>query len=144
MTATEKDLTLTVERVIDASPEKLFDAWLDPETMKRFICPFDTTVPTAFSDAHEGGRFEVMMRVNGKDLPHTGTYKLIDRPNRLVFTWESPYSTETDSEVTLEFAPEGDGTRVTLTHVRFPDAEMRDNHKAGWSAILAALDTALA
>uniref|UniRef100_UPI003B5240C5 SRPBCC family protein n=1 Tax=Roseovarius indicus TaxID=540747 RepID=UPI003B5240C5 len=57
MTATEKDLTLTVERVIDASPETLFDAWLDPETMKRFICPGDTTVPSATSDAHEGGRF---------------------------------------------------------------------------------------
>ena len=135
MTATEKDLTLTVERVIDAPAEKLFDAWLDPETMKRFICPFDTTVPTAFSDAHEGGRFEVMMRVNGKDLPHTGTYNEIDRPNRLVFTWES-HASRDDSEVTLTFTPGTGGTHVKLTQVRFVGEDQREGHRKGWTSIL--------
>jgi len=135
MTATEKDLTLTVERVIDAPAEKLFDAWLDPETMKRFICPFDTTVPSAFSDAHEGGRFEVMMRVNGKDLPHTGTYKEIDRPNRLVFTWES-HASRDDSEVTLTFTPGTGGTHVKLTQVRFVGEDQREGHRKGWTSIL--------
>ncbi|MEQ8292075.1 MAG: SRPBCC domain-containing protein [Roseovarius sp.] len=135
MTATDTDLTLTVERVIDASPEKLFDAWLDPETMKRFICPGETTVPSAFSDAHEGGRFEVMMRVNGKDLPHTGTYKEIDRPNRLVFTWES-HASRDDSEVTLTFTPGTGGTHVTLTQVRFHSEDQREGHRKGWSSIL--------
>ena len=141
MTATEKDLTLTVERVIDAPAEKLFDAWLDPETMKRFICPFDTTVPSAFSDAHEGGRFEVMMRVNGKDLPHTGTYKEIDRPNRLVFTWES-HASRDDSEVTLTFTPGTGGTHVKLTQVRFVGEDQREGHRKGWTSILEKLATA--
>ena len=141
MTATETDLTLTVERVIDASPETLFDAWLDPEMMKRFICPGETTVPSAFSDAHEGGRFEVMMRVDGKDLPHTGTYKLIDRPNRLVFTWES-HASRDDSEVTLTFTPATGGTLVTLTQVRFLGEDQRDGHRKGWTSILEKLATA--
>lgn len=135
MTATEKDLTLTVERVIDAPAEKLFDAWLDPEMMKRFICPGDTIVPSAFSDAHEGGRFEVMMRVDGKDLPHTGTYKVIDRPNRLVFTWES-HASRDDSEVTLTFTPGTGGTHVTLTQVRFVGEAQLEGHRKGWTSIL--------
>ncbi|MEQ8897524.1 MAG: SRPBCC family protein [Roseovarius sp.] len=135
MTATDTDLTLTVERVIDASPERLFDAWLDPETMKRFICPGATTVPSASSDAHEGGRFEVMMRVDGKDLPHTGTYKEIDRPNRLVFTWES-HASRDDSEVTLTFTPGSGGTHVTLTQIRFLSEDQREGHRKGWTSIL--------
>ncbi|AKO95742.1 MAG: SRPBCC domain-containing protein [Marinovum algicola] len=139
------ELTMQVERSIAAPREAVFRAWLDPEMLRRFMLPGqDMTVPRADVDAREGGRFEIVMRAGDKDMPHAGTYREISPHERIVFTWESPYSTETDSEVTLEFAPEGDGTRVTLTHVRFPDAEMRDNHKAGWSAILAALDTALA
>ena len=139
------ELTMQVERSIAAPREAVFRAWLDPEMLRRFMLPGqDMTVPRADVDAREGGRFEIVMRAGDKDMPHAGTYREISPHERIVFTWESPYSTETDSEVTLEFAPEGDGTRVTLTHVRFPDAEMRDNHKAGWSAIPAALDTALA
>ncbi|MBY5989053.1 SRPBCC domain-containing protein [Roseovarius atlanticus] len=135
MTATETDLTLTVERVIDATPERLFDAWLDPETMKRFICPGETVVPSASSDAVEGGRFEVIMRNGDKDLPHTGTYREIDRPNRLVFTWES-HASRDDSEVTITFTPGPGGTRVELTQVRFVSEEQREGHRWGWTGIL--------
>ena len=69
--------------------------------------------------------------------------KVIDRPNRLVFTWESPFSVD-GSTVTLEFTPAGDGTLVRLTHVKFPSEESRDNHQRGWGHILQTLDGVLA
>ena len=97
------------------------------------------SVPEAKSDAREGGRFRVVMRAGDKDMPHEGTYKTIDRPNRLAFTWESPFSTLENSTVTVDFADAQDGTEVTLRHVRFPSEESRDNHKGGWTAILDAL-----
>ena len=75
------------------------------------------------------------MRVDGKDLPHTGTYKLIDRPNRLVFTWES-HASRDDSEVTLTFTPGTGGTLVTLTQVRFLGEDQCDGHRKGWTSIL--------
>lgn len=37
-------------------------------------------------------------------LPHSGVYETIDRPRRLVFTWESPHSID-GSTVTLDLAP---------------------------------------
>ena len=46
------------------------------------------------------------MRAGSDDMPHAGTYVTIDRPRRLVFTWESPFSVE-DSTVALTFAPAG-------------------------------------
>lgn len=136
------DLTLQIERTIAAPREALFKAWLDPEMLKRFMLPGgpDMSVPRASTDPREGGRFEIIMLAGGQELPHCGTYREITPHERIVFTWESHHSTEKDSEVTLDFMPEGDGTRVTLTHVRFPSEESRDNHQKGWGGILAALD----
>lgn len=141
MTDTATELELTCTRRIAAPREKLFDAWLDPNMLARFMTPGpDMTVPEATSDARVGGRFRIVMRAGDQDLPHEGTYKLIDRPNRLAFTWESPYSTREDSTVTIDFAEADGGTDVTLHHVRFENEEMRNNHEGGWTAILAALE----
>ncbi len=138
------DLTLTVERTIGAPRNKVFAAWLEPAMLKRFMLPGDgMSVPVARTDPREGGRFEIVMRAGDRDIPHAGTYREIRPHDRIVFTWESPFSTE-GSEVTLTFADDGAGTRVRLSHVRFPNEESRSNHEAGWTAILAALGAALA
>lgn len=139
MTMTENDLSLTVSRTITAAPERVFDAWLDPGMLMRFMQPGPgMTTPSAATDPREGGRFDLIMKNGDDEMPHGGVYKVIDRPNRLVFSWESPFSVE-GSTVTLDFRPEGTGTHVTLTHVRFPDQESRDNHENGWTAILTRL-----
>ena len=143
MTTTEKDLVLTVERTLSAAPEAVFDAWLDPNMLTKFMCPGpNATTPEAATDPKVGGRFDLIMK-NGDDaLPHGGVYKVIDRPRQIVFTWESPFSVE-GSEVTIEFTPTGRGTHVRLTHIRFATEELRDNHNAGWTAILEMLDSVL-
>jgi len=67
------DLTLTTSRVIKAAPERIFNAWLDPAMMTRFMVPRpDMHVREARADARIGGRFFVMM-VGDKDYPHEGT-----------------------------------------------------------------------
>ena len=86
------DLTLTARRTIKAPPERVFNAWLDPAMMSKFMSPRpDMHVREARSDAKVGGRFYVMM-VGDKDYPHEGTYKEITPHSRLVFTWEAPWS----------------------------------------------------
>lgn len=138
------DLSLTVDRIIKAPQERVFNAWLDPEMLARFIIPGPgMTVPHAASDAREGGRFEIVMKAGDDEIPHAGEYREIKPHERIVFTWESPFSVD-DSTVTLTFDPVEGGTRVTLTHVRFPDKESRDNHEGGWNAILEALDGVMA
>lgn len=138
------DLTLTTERTIKAPQKKVFDAWLDPEMLQRFMMPASgMTVPRASTDPKTGGRFDIVMQAGENEIPHSGTYREINPHDRIVFTWESPYSVE-DSTVTLTFSEVADGTHVTLTHVRFPDAEARDNHLGGWNGILETLEAALA
>lgn len=137
MTDTATELQLECTRFIPASPEKLFDAWLNPDMLSRFMRPGENmSVPEAKTDPKVGGRFLIVMRAGDKDLPHAGTYQTIDRPNRLAFTWESPMSPIEDSTVTVDFEPADGGTNVRLTHVRFPSEESRDDHKGGWGRIL--------
>ena len=140
MTDTATELRLETSRVINASRETLFDAWLDPEMLAKFMTPGpNMSVPEATSDAAVGGRFLVVMRAGDQDMPHAGTYKTIDRPNRLAFTWESPFSSMEDSTVTIDFEEVDGGTNVRLTHVRFESEESRDNHMGGWTHILESL-----
>ena len=137
------DLTLTVERTIKAAQTDVFNAWLNPEMLRKFMMPAaGMSVPKASNDPKEGGRFEIIMSAGENEIPHSGTYREITPHERIVFTWESPYSVD-ESTVTLTFDPTDDGTHVTLTHVRFADEQTRDNHQGGWVGILETLDATL-
>ena len=132
------DLSLTTSRTIAAPRARVFDAWLDPRLLAKFMRPApEMPEPACETDPRTGGRFSILMMGQDGELPHGGTYKEISPHDRIVFTWESPYSVD-DSTVTLDFSDDGDGTMVTLTHVKFASEEMRDNHEKGWGAILAA------
>ncbi len=138
------ELSLTVSRTIKAPPKALFDAWLDPSMLARFMLAAPgMTIPKASADARVGGRFDLIMAHEGREMPHGGEYLEIEPHSRIVFTWESPFSTP-GSTVTLTFRPVKDATEVTLNHVKFPTEESRDNHAKGWGAILATLDSTFA
>lgn len=140
MTTDTKELSLELTHHIAAPRERVFDAWLDPKMLARFMLPGpDMSVPEATTDPREGGRFLIVMRAGENDLPHGGTYTTIDRPNKLAFTWESPMSPMEGSTVTLDFVEADGGTDLRLTHVRFPSEESRENHRAGWGRIVATL-----
>ncbi|MET1412509.1 SRPBCC domain-containing protein [Roseibium sp. HPY-6] len=133
------DLSVVVSRVFNAPAERVFEAWLNPETLAKFMTPGPgMTVPKATTDPTVGGRFEIIMQAGDQHIPHAGTYKEISRHSRLAFTWESPFS-EPDSLVTLDFEKVEGGTQLTLTHVKFPSLESRDNHEGGWTRILQCL-----
>lgn len=139
------ELTLTVRKSIPAPASEVFDAWLDPKMLARFMMPGDgMTVPKAETDPKVGGRFTIIMAAGEQEIPHHGIYKAIEPHSRLVFTWESPFS-EPDSTVTLTFTPSGAAaTDIELTHVRFPSEESRANHEGGWTAILDVLAAKMA
>jgi uncharacterized protein YndB with AHSA1/START domain len=131
---------VTIERLIPAPRPVVFQAWLDARALAKFMCPAPgASVAKAETDPRVGGRFLIVMRVGGKDLPHQGEYRLIEPHQRLVFTWQS-FSAPPDSEVTLTFDEAGeDQTLVTLVHTGLPTDEIRDAHDEGWTHILGEL-----
>ncbi len=138
------DLTMSVSKTIHAPIEKVFDAWLNPKLLAQFILPMPgMPQPEVENDARQGGSFTIVMHVGEDKVPHTGEYLKVDRPNKLVFSWVSPCSTD-GSEVTINFNEIDSGTtEVELTHVRFIDEEARADHEGGWTNILTLLDEIL-
>jgi uncharacterized protein YndB with AHSA1/START domain len=115
---------VTVRRRIEASAEKLFDAWLEPASLAAWMHPGGVACSTAKVDAREGGAFQILTHApEGATLLHSGIYRVIDRPQRLVFTWISPASRQTESLVSVEFRPGRRATEVVVTH------ELTASHK---------------
>jgi uncharacterized protein YndB with AHSA1/START domain len=144
VTADGGDATAAVlERTIDAAPERVFHAWLDPATIARWLSP--TALAEAETDPRVNGSFRVRMLdpdgilgTSGAAMEHTGRYLEIDPPRRLAFTWSSPFTGPEASVVTIEFVPAGiDGrsTRLKLRHERLP-ADAVASHRNGWGSIL--------
>ena len=142
MTQNQDELSLTVTKTIHADIEETFDSWLNAESLAGFILPMPGMAnPEVSVDPVVGGEFEIVMDTGERKIPHTGTYTQIERPQRLQFTWNSPFSAP-DSIVTIDFRETGPGeTDVTLTHEKFPDQETQNNHHNGWSNIMAARES---
>jgi len=138
------DLTVNANKTINAPIEKVFDAWLSPKMLSQFMTPMpgmpDSDVE---NDAREGGDFTIVMHVGDEQLPHTGKYLEIKRPNKLVFSWVSHRSVD-DSIVTLNFSKIDDNkTYISLVHVKFIDEKARSDHEGGWGNILEKLNDVL-
>ena len=131
------DLTVTLNKTIQAPIEKVFDAWLNPKTLSKFMMPMPgMPASDVESDAREGGSFTIIMHVGEDKLPHTGEYLEINRPDKLVFTWASHRSVD-NSTVTLNFTKIDDNkTNISLSHVKFIDEAARSDHEGGWGNIL--------
>ena len=87
-----------------------------------------------------GGTFRIVMVDDESDILHTGTYREIDRPRRLVFTWSSPATRFRDSVVTVTFRPTSGATVVEIHQIGVPDEDARASHERGWSTALRELE----
>jgi uncharacterized protein YndB with AHSA1/START domain len=121
---------LRVERLIDASPEEVFDAYTDPEAQKIWYTILDEGMTV---------ESEVDLRVGGKWVSTWGftpdemfrevnTFQVIERPHRLVSmsSFTSPDGSTMDTDVEITFRDEGGKTMMTVVQSGFPDEAIRD------------------
>ena len=122
----------TVPRVIKAKADRLFKAWTDPEKAR----PWLTNGGTLVLQPHEGGLFFLDMIYNGHTYPHYGRYLQV-KPDRLLeFTWMSQGTRGMETIVRVSFEPQGESTKLTITHSGLPDEKERADHHEGWTEIL--------
>jgi uncharacterized protein YndB with AHSA1/START domain len=130
---------VVVRRTIAASAEDLFDAWLDPEALAAWMRPGTIRSAVANIEPRVGGRYQIVMQGESGPIPHTGVYRVIDRPKRLVFTWQSPHTGPDETLVTVDFLKAGRATEVVVTHEQLPESA-RPSHARGWTSGLEHLD----
>lgn len=129
---------LRVRRTFQARPERVFRAWTEPAELKRWAGPGETEVAVVEVDLRVGGRYRINMQApDGTPYHVVGTYREVDPPKKLVYTWfweTNPGMGET--VVTVEFRDLGTETEVVLTHELFPAEADRNTHETGWTACL--------
>jgi uncharacterized protein YndB with AHSA1/START domain len=117
---------------IEASPETVFDHFVDAEKMLRWM-GVDGTL-----DARPGGVFKIEVTPG---WIATGAFTEVDPPRLVAFTWgwEGGPVPPGSSLVRVTLEPDGAGTIVRLRHSGLPDEEMLGAHQDGWEHFLSRL-----
>jgi uncharacterized protein YndB with AHSA1/START domain len=132
---------LRIVRVLPGSADEVFDTWIDPESLAIWMAPGSVVRSVVEVDARVGGRFRIVMKGPDCDHEHTGEYRVLERPRRLVFTWISEATGGRSSTVTVEIRNRRPGeVELTLTHEGLLDENTTAKHRSGWADILEKLE----
>lgn len=128
--------------------ERVFDAWLDPTWLGRWMFGpgvRDERIVRLSVEPRVGGKFSFVVNRQGVEIDHVGQYLEVDRPRLLVFTWATRDTLPATSRVIVEILPCDGGCELTLTHVMSADwAAFTDKAAGAWRKMLEALAGALA
>lgn len=134
---------IVMRRVIKAPREKVFDALVNPDLIRRWMCPETLTVASIDNDPVVGGGFRlVMQHEDGRRHPARGTYREIDPPVRLAFSWmwETEEMAGIETEITIELTSQGEDTLFVMTHAGLPSEYERQSHQGGWTSAINQLE----
>ena len=109
-----------VSALIPASPEVVYEAWLDSEGHTKM------TGGEAKVSSEVGGEFEAWDGyIQGRNLE-------LEYGKRIVQSWRTSEfaENEADSRIEVTFDREGDGTKVTLRHTNLPPHG--EQYEQGW------------
>lgn len=139
--------TLVIERQFNTNPERLYEAWTNPEILQKWWGPVGVSVPELQLDVRENGEWTTTFYLEEAKATRvvSGKYLTLDPPNRLVFTWgwseDGKRGHETEVEILLVAV--GENTMMTLTQKTFAETEHRDSHSHGWTSSFTKLDNLL-
>jgi uncharacterized protein YndB with AHSA1/START domain len=139
---------LELTRVLAVPPSDVFDAWTNPDKLRRWWGPEGMSAAYVELDPRPGGAWRTCMKSDADGSEHwcQGVYREVVPPERLVFTW----AWETDGEpgdqtlVTIEFRDLGGKTEMRFRHEGFETEQARDDHNAGWTSSFVCLERASA
>ena len=137
---------LEQEREFAAAPDEVF-AWLtEPAKVATWWGPRGFTTPEIFLDLRVGGHYRFTMQpADGEAFHLSGTYREIEPPQRLSFTfrWDEPTADDRETVVLLVLSASNRGTKVSLSQQEFATEERLELHRQGWAESFDRLDSAL-
>jgi uncharacterized protein YndB with AHSA1/START domain len=133
---------VTIRKVLSASRDEIFDAWLDADGMREWMRPGPVANCEVMLEPHVGGHFRIVMRSFDPDVEvvNRGEFRILDRPSKLQFTWISPRWDNQETLVTVELRELGANCELILTHERFPLEHSSEQLETGWNQIFEKLN----
>ncbi|WP_213423747.1 SRPBCC family protein [Bhargavaea massiliensis] len=125
-------IPLTMTRTFASLPEKVYDAWLVPDNFRKWLFTAENTNQVAENQPEVGGSWEIIDRREGKNYRAIGTYLELNRPNRIVMTFEMPQFGDATDELIISLKPVPAGTEMTFTqHITVPHEEVWGESEIG-------------
>ena len=138
---------LTLERLIDASPEEVFDAFTDPAAHREWFRDSPDSEVESSVDLRVGGEWETSFGPAGS-VPYreTNVFSAVDRPSRLAYTstFTMPDGSSFDTDLVVTFEGRDDKTLMTIVQTGFEREAERDAHQGGWPGFIDRLEQHLA
>jgi uncharacterized protein YndB with AHSA1/START domain len=130
--------SVRVSRQLRASPERIFDAWLDAGETRAFLLAGRLGhIVSSGIDARVGGGFRIVHHRAGQAVEYSGEYLEMDRPHRLVFSLFVEKYAQWDDRVIVELAPVAGQSLLVLTHeLSLPNPAQRSRVQRGWARVL--------
>lgn len=126
--------TITVETVVNAPIEKVWECWTEPKHITNWaFASDDWEAPTAENDLKTGGKFMTRMQAKDKSagFDFGGTYTNV-KPMELI---EYVMNGDDKRHVTTTFAKVPEGTKVTQTF-EIENVNSKEKQRGGWQSIL--------
>ena len=121
---------VTLKKTYDASLEKVWQAWTDPEILKQWWGPNNVTIPECEVDLRVGGEFYIVMEAGEAMGPHKGTrwpmmakFTVIEPNSKLFYNAEAwtegqkKEETLIDQTTEITFSEEDGKTKVKIIAV---------------------------
>lgn len=126
---------LRFERVFDAAPEEVFDAFTEQGGQEAMYGRDEPGwIVESECDLRVGGAWSVAFGPSRDELfRFTHVFRAVERPRRLAFatTETAPDGRSFDLDVEIGFEGRGGKTLMTMIQRGFPGAEVRDFHRLG-------------
>ena len=157
--AANSQKTFTVERMLKASPEKVWQMWTTREGLERWWGPEGFSVQVLHIDVRVGGHFELIMKTEvreivamlkegGMNASHRlrGDYTIIEPNRQLAYTNAVdfiPGVTSYKVTTSVELTALAGGTRIAVTNDVMHDAMWTERARMGWEQEIGKLEKAL-
>ena len=141
-TETKQTSRLEIVRVIKASKKRVFDAWTQPQMIRRWYAPGTMVVQEAESDPRvEGSYSRTMFGSPGPGAAEAtaviqGRYLRVEPYDLLSFTWEANFAPGQHCVVTISLKEVEGGTELTLVHEGLAEDSSRESYTRGWTSVL--------
>jgi uncharacterized protein YndB with AHSA1/START domain len=120
---------ICLRKYFDAPVEEIFDAWINPDKIKRWMFKSqDSRIFRVDADVHSGGSFSILERESsGKIIDHFGKYFKVEKPHCLSFSLEVPKHFPGITAVYIIFQERREGCEMTFQQIGVDPALVEKN-----------------
>ena len=131
--------TVRLHRVLNAPPERVFKAFLDPDALVKWMAPHGFTAKVHHLDPQVGGSYKMSFTNFSTGHSHSFSGKYIEIvPNQLLRYTDQFDNPDLPGEIqmTIELKPVLVGTEVNITQAGLPDVIPVEVCYLGWQESL--------